>query len=136
MHSNPERSARDEEVWEWHKQALAAGQHRVISRTMSGELYSYAKDEIGFRRNGPGYGVSTLWGLSVVTIVMAVVGVFMIVVATGALSPDGKPAWGFLVLSVFAAGMVWWGVHCAMSEFKARKIREQRGVPTPSSAPL
>jgi hypothetical protein len=136
MYSNPERLARDEEVWQWHKQALAAGQHRVLSRTMSGELYSYAKDEIGFRRNGPGNGVSSLWGLIVVTTVMAAVGIITIVVAAGALSPGGKPAWGFLVLTVFAAGMVWWGVHCAMAEIKARKIREQRGVPTPSSAPL
>ena len=71
FNNNPERAARDEEMWQWHKQALAAGQRRVLSRTMSGELYSYAKDEIGFRRNGPGNGVSTLRGLIVVTVVMA-----------------------------------------------------------------
>lgn len=134
--SNPERSARDEEMWQWHRQALAAGQRRVLSRTMSGELYSYAKDEIGFRRNGPGNGVSTLWGLIVVTAVMAAFGIMTIVMASGVLSPGGKPAWGFLVLTVFAAAMVWWGLHCAISEIKAKKIREQRGVPTPSGAPL
>ncbi len=103
---------------------------------MSGELYSYAKDEIGFRRNGPGNGVSTLWGLIVVTAVMAAFGMMTIVMAVGIWSPDGEPAWGFLVLTLFAAAMVWWGLRCAMSEIKARKIREQRGVPTPSGAPL
>lgn len=51
-------------------------------------------------------------------------------------SPGGKPAWGFLFLTVFAAALVWWGVRCAASEIKARKIREQRGVPTPSGVPL
>lgn len=130
------RSHRDEETWQWHNQALAAGQRRVLSRTTSGELYSYAKDEIGFRRNGPGNGVSTLWGLVVVTSVMAAFGIMTIVMAAGVLSPDGEPAWGFLVLAGFAAAMVWWGFRCAISEISARKIREQRGVPTPGGAPL
>lgn len=136
FNNNPERAARDEEMWQWHKQALAAGQRRVLSRTMSGELYSYAKDEIGFRRNGPGNGVSTLRGLIVVTAVMAAFGILTAVMAVGVWSPDGEPAWGFLVLTLFAAAMVWWGVRCAISEIKAKKIREQRGVPTPSGAPL
>jgi hypothetical protein len=126
----------DEEVWQWHKQALAAGQRRVLSRTMTGELHSYAKDEIGFRRNGPGNGVSTLRGLLVVTAVMTAFGIMTTAMAAGAWSPDGKPAWGFLMLSAFAAAMVWWGLHCAVSEIKAKKIRKQRGLPTPSGAPL
>ncbi len=130
------RSRRDEEVWQWHKQALAAGQRRVLSRTMNGELHSYAKDEIGFRRNGPGNGVSTLRGLLVVTAVMTAFGIMTAAMAAGAWSPDGKPAWGFLVLTAFAAAMVWWGLHCAIAEIKAKKIRKQRGIPSPSGAPL
>ena len=136
MIDHAERSRRDEDTWQWHRQALAAGQRRVLSRTLSGELHSYAIDEIGFRRHGPGNGVSTLWGLVVVTSVMAVFGIMTIVMAAGVLSPDGRPAWGFLVLAAFAAGMTWWGIRCASAEIKARKIREQRGVPTPGGAPL
>ncbi len=41
------RSRRDEEMRQWHDQALAAGQQRVLARTTSGELHSYAKDELG-----------------------------------------------------------------------------------------
>ena len=136
MFAHRERSARDEEVWQGHRPALAAGQQRVLHRTMSGELHSYAKGEIGFRRNGPGNGVSTLWGLIAVTVVAALFGIMSIAMAAGALSPGGKPALGFLFLTVFTAALVWWGVRCAASEIKARAIRDQRGVPTPSGAPL
>ncbi|WP_460667968.1 hypothetical protein [Kocuria himachalensis] len=45
---DPERARRNDAVYAEHQQALAAGEKRVLRTTATGELHSYANDEIGF----------------------------------------------------------------------------------------
>ena len=45
----------DEQTRALHEQAVAAGEKRLLTRTMDGgRLHSYAADEIGFARAGSG----------------------------------------------------------------------------------
>ncbi len=65
-----ERERRNDDVVAAHKEALARGEKRVLRVTTTGELHSYADDEIGF---SPGRGqaqVSTWWGMGIVTAVI------------------------------------------------------------------
>ena len=50
---DPERERRNDAVHAEHKQALARGEKRVLRTTATGELHSYAGEEIGFT---PGAG--------------------------------------------------------------------------------
>lgn len=68
------RERRNDAVVTEHKEALARGEKRVLRVTTTGELHSYADDEIGF---SPGRGqaqVSTWWGMGILTAVLGVPG--------------------------------------------------------------
>lgn len=127
----------DEEVRAAHEHAVAAGEKRLLTRTMDrGRLHSYAADEIGFARAGSGPIVTTAVGMVILAAVFAAVTVFSVVLVAAPTSQGESPMWGALVLTVIGAAGVLYAVRLAVSEFKARRIRRERGLPEPSPRQL
>jgi hypothetical protein len=127
----------DEEIRARHERAVAAGEKRFLTRTMDhGRLHSYAADEIGFARAGSGPIVATASGMVLLAAVFAAVTVFSIFLVAAPTSRGESPLWGALVLTVIGASGVLYAVRLAVSEFKARRIRRERGLPEPSPRQL
>ncbi len=117
----------------WHNQAVAAGEKRTLSRTREGELHSYASDEIGFARAGSSAIASSASGMALLAGVLALFAVSTIFLVTAPVADGGQPLWGVLVLTAgCAAGAVYAG-RLAAAEFKAKRVRRERGIPEPSS---
>ena len=136
MQYDAEGRRRDDDMRERHEQAVAAGEKRVLSRTMEGRLYSYARDEIGFARAGSGPIVTSAVGmvvLGVVFVAFTVLSVFLVAAPT---AQGQDPLWGALFLTFgWHAGTIY-SVRLATAEFRAKRIRRERGIPEPSPRQL
>ncbi|MBO9703948.1 MAG: hypothetical protein J7474_00325 [Arthrobacter sp.] len=131
-----ERDRRDQATRAFHKEALARGEKRSLYRTKSGELYSYAQDEIGFGRIGLGPKVGTWVGMAVLALLMIglfFVSLYMLLVPRPQDDPSTwKPFWGALWLTALSLGGTWLTVRFTILELKARAVRRERGVPEPA----
>jgi hypothetical protein len=126
-----ERERRNDAVYADHKDALARGEKRVLRRTDTGELHSYAGDEIGF---SPGRGqaqVSTWWGMGIVTAVLGLLFVASWVILLMPLQKGEPPFWGALFLTALAGFGSWFTFGLAADEYRATRLRKERGVPKP-----
>lgn len=126
-----EREKRNDAVFAEHKAALARGEKRVLRKTESGELHSYADDEIGF---SPGRGqaqVRTWWGMGIVSSVLGLLLLGSCVMLLAPLTRGEGPLWGAL----FPIGLTGFGCYftlgLARDEYRAGKLRKERGVPKP-----
>jgi hypothetical protein len=129
-----ERERRNDAVVEEHKQALAWGEKRVLRRTAAGELHSYAAEEIGFT---PGRGqvqVITWWGMGIVTAVLWAGFVFSWVLFFAPVVKGEPPMWGALFLTAMGGLFGWYTFGMARDEYRATKLRKERGVPKPGSS--
>ncbi len=137
MPKNADDRRHDDEVRSRHEQAVAAGEKRLLTRTLDrGRLHSYAADEIGFARAGSGPIVTTAPGMVVLALVFAALTVFSLVLVAAPTSQGEGPLWGALVLTALGAAGVLYALRLAVSEFKARRIRRERGLPEPSPRQL
>lgn len=68
--------------------------------------------------------------------VFAAVTVFSIVLVAAPTSQGESPLWGALVLTGIGTAGVLYAVRLAVSEFKARRICRERGLPEPSPRQL
>ncbi len=128
-----ERERRNDAVVAAHKEALARGEKRVLRVTTTGELHSYADDEIGF---SPGRGqaqVSTWWGMGIVTAVIGLLFLASWVLLFLPLAKGEQPFWGALVLTALCGLGAWFTFGLARDEYRATKLRKERGVPKPGS---
>lgn len=128
-----ERERRNDAVVAEHKQALARGDKRVLRKTDTGELHSYPDDEIGF---SPGRGqaqVRTWWGMGIVSAVLGLLFLGSCIMWLAPLGDGGQPSWGAL----FPMGLAGFGViftfGLARDEYRAKKLRQERGAPKPGS---
>ena len=136
MQYDAEVRRRDDDMRERHEQAVAAGEKRVLSRTMEGRLYSYARDEIGFARAGSGPIVTSAVGmvvLGVVFVAFTVLSVFLVAAPT---AQGQDPLWGALFLTFGGLAGTIYAVRLATAEFRAKRIRRERGIPEPSPRQL
>ncbi|MCQ1945931.1 MULTISPECIES: hypothetical protein [unclassified Arthrobacter] len=122
----------DEEVFAEHRRLLARGEKRFLHRTEFGNLQSYASDELGFRPDGaPPSDHPTSWVRGVILLIMYAV--FILFFAGVGLFPSDD--W---ILRVLAAILVAVMLGCSFrlaaatrKEFRAAKVRKQRGLPRP-----
>lgn len=133
MSDHAERSRRDEETRQWHDQALAAGQQRVLARTTSGELHSYAKDEIGVVTASSHSQVRSAAGFLVMAVVFAAVAVFSILLVAGPTSRGQAPMWGALFLTAAGLGGALYAIRMAQVASRAKRRRAERGIPEPTA---
>lgn len=133
MFDHAARSRRDEETRQWHDQALAAGQQRVLARTTSGELHSYAKDEIGVVTASSHSQVRSAAGFLVMAVVFAAVAVFSILLVAGPTSRGQAPMWGALFLTAAGLGGALYAIRMAQVASRAKRRRAERGIPEPTA---
>lgn len=131
-----ERDLRDREMEAFHRAALSRGERRSLYRTMNGDLYSYAQDEIGIARTGSGPTVTSWWGMWILAVVFAGIAVFSVVLVFAPTGQGQDPLWGALFLTVLSLGGVAYAARLAMREFAAKRIRRERGIPEPSPRQL
>lgn len=126
-----ERERRNDAVYAEHKEALARGEKRVLRRTDTGDLHSYPGDEIGF---SPGRGqaqVRTWWGMAIVSAVIGLLFIGSCVMFLAPLVQGGQPSWGALFPMGLAAFGVVFTFGLARDEYRATKLRKERGAPKP-----
>jgi hypothetical protein len=130
---DPERDLRDDEVYAEHKEAVANGQKRVLRRTSTGELHSHAGDEIGFT---PGRGqaqVSSWWGMAILSAFGCLGFVASVAMLLSPLFQGDSPSWGALWGMGLAGFIAWYGFNLSRDEYKATRLRKQRGSPMPGT---
>ncbi|HKT57626.1 MAG TPA: hypothetical protein VJR25_12710 [Microbacterium sp.] len=129
------RPARDAGNMDDHRAAIARGEKRTLLRTTDGRLWSYAPDELGFRRDGF-MQVRTWWGVGIIALVMfagLVLSAYLFVqpgLADG--KPGWTPFWGALWLTAVALLLLVVSLRYMLRELRARRIRRERGVPEPA----
>lgn len=136
MQNDVEGRRRDDEIRQRHEQAVAAGEKRVLSRTMEGRLYSYARDEIGFARAGSGPIVTSAVGMLVLAVVFAAFTVLSVWLITAPTSQGQDPLWGALFLTLGGFAGVIYASRLAVAEIRAKRVRRKRGIPEPSPRQL
>ena len=131
MTNQASRWARDDETRARHEQAVAAGERRMLARTENGELHSYARDEIGFPREGSGPIASSstqMWILAGVFAVFVALSLLLVAAPTQQGEP---PFWGALFLTIGSLTGSLHAAHFARAEARAKRVRRARGVPEP-----
>lgn len=128
-----ERERRNDAVYAEHKEALARGEKRVLRTTATGELHSYAGDEIGF---SPGRGqaqVRTWWGMGILAVFMGLMFVGSWALLLMPMGYGEQPSWGGL-FSIALSGLGgWYMFGLARDEYRATKLRKERGAPKPGA---
>lgn len=137
MDNDAARRYEDEQTRARHNEAVAAGEKRLLTRSMDGgRLHSYAADEIGFARAGSGPIVTTAPGMLLLGLFFTAVTAFSIFLIAAPAANGQDPLWGALVLTIGGIAGLAYALRLALSEFRARKIRRERGVPDPSPRQL
>ncbi|WP_192903937.1 hypothetical protein [Nocardioides albidus] len=120
-----------------HLAAIARGEERVLRLTRTGELHSYAPDEIGLGEVTAGTQITSWWGLSLLATTFGALFVLSwVIVLTPAIRDGGPPTWGGLALTALSAGLGGWTLVLARRQYAARATRRRRGAPEPSDSPV
>lgn len=129
--TRPEIQAHDEGVRAEHENALARGEKRILYLTDTGMLHSYAKEEIG----GPPNSSKRWWSMLPALLFFLAATAFTIFVVVEPTFRGEEPWWralyGTAVTAPFIAGCFW----LLRIEYRAHKLRKQRGVPEPLRIP-
>ncbi|GAA1343015.1 hypothetical protein [Arthrobacter roseus] len=130
-----ERDKRDLATRDFHEERKAAGEKRVLSRGNDAELYSYTREEYGVLRAGPGPVITTLWGHMVFVglIFLGLIG-FIWGYASLYFRPIPTPPWGGWFFGVAILALLVYFARNLRTEWRARKLRKERGLPTPTDS--
>ncbi|MDQ0768255.1 hypothetical protein QF031_001004 [Pseudarthrobacter defluvii] len=129
-------SNRDDQVRAEHEKALERGEKRVLFHTVNGDLYSYAKDELGVVSASSHPQVRSAFGFLVLAVVFAAVAVVSIWLVAGPTSRGQGPLWDALFLTVLGVAGVLYAVRMAKVSSRAKRLRAERGIPEPSARQL
>lgn len=121
----------DECVSRWHDQAVAAGDERILARTMDGDLYSYRADEITLYRQGNSSAVAPIWFMTTFSVMW--VGIALAVTVMAVVSSGGDGQWARMVLPVIVGLFAWLHVVWARQDWHADSRRQERGIPEPKA---
>ncbi|GAA1343011.1 hypothetical protein [Arthrobacter roseus] len=132
-----ERDKRDIATRDFHDARVAAGDGRILARGNDAELYSYAMEEYGVLRAGPGPVMTTLWGHMVYTglIFLGLIG-YIWMYASLYVRPIPTPPWGGWLLAAAILAVLLYAARNLKIEWHADKIRKERGLPTPTDSPI
>ncbi|QDZ16101.1 hypothetical protein [Humibacter ginsenosidimutans] len=121
---------------EEHAAALARSEKRTLLRTRDGGMYSYRKDELGFRRSSNPYYVRTWWGVGVIAVIeLAGVALGIYLFVSPGLHDEAAgwtPFWGALWLIAIGGLLLAVSVTLMVRELRARRRRRERGAPEPA----
>lgn len=120
----------DAAVFAEHRAALERGEEHALRRTVTGELHSYAKDEHVAPGNDP-YNLRSLWVGILIAAVYLGFAILSAALFAGQLVRGEPLNW---LLPAVAVIFIIFGrpafVFCR-DEFKASKVRKERGIPKP-----
>lgn len=128
--TNAHEAEIDEGVKRWHNRAVAAGEERILARTLDGDLYSYRWDEITLGGKNVAI-VESMWFMTTFAGVMAAITLVSLVGCVSFSAADGQ--WGRLVLPAMSGLFAWLLFLWARQDWDARALREERGVPEPKA---
>lgn len=109
---------------------------RTLHRTVTGELYSYSREELGIVTASSHAQVRSAVGFLVLAAVFAAVAVFSIFLVAGPTTKGQGPMWSALFLTVMGVGGVLYAVRMAKVASRAKRLRRERGIPEPSARQL
>ena len=126
------RQKRNMAMKAWHDAAVAAGREQRLVRTETGQLHSYALDELGLKPATTGNQLTSWWGMAILgTFSASFAGVLAYLGLSGSAPEAGS--WVATALSVLFFGLSWLCFHYAAADYRARQRRRERGVPEPAS---
>lgn len=126
----------EDQVRDFHKQALERGEKRVLFRTVDGTLHSYAKDELGVVTASSHAQVRSAGGFLVMAVFLAAVAVFSVLLIAGPTSRGEDPLWSALFLTVAGVAGVVYALRMAKVASRAKRLRAERGIPEPTARQL
>lgn len=129
-----EREQRDARTRAAHDEYVArTGEKRILMRAVNGELVSYSPEEYGVGRLGLGPRINTRWGhLVYVLAIAAIIAVFVYLPLQKLLVEGNAELMGFLVVPALLALLEVFAVRNLLREWRAHKLREERGLPRPA----
>ena len=131
MAKDPLRALRDEQARARHRELAAHDGHRVLARGKDGELHSYTLDEYGSSTHGLESQVRSVWGMTILSIVMVVGTVTCAVAFVVSFSSPEGPVWLGLLGTVVVGAFTWIGGQATLREARAKALRRKRGLPDP-----
>lgn len=116
-----------------HGATAAKDGERIVHPTVTGELHSYSREELGVVTASSHPQVRSAGGFLVMAVFFAAAAVFSIMIFASPTTRGQDPFWGALVLTVAAIGGVVYAARLAAIASKAGRLRAERGIPEPTA---
>lgn len=113
---------------------MAAGgnEKRILHPTVTGELHSYSREELGIVTASSHAQVRSAVGFLIMAVFLAAVAVFSVFLVAGPTTRGGDPMWSALFLTAAGVGGAVYALRMAKVASRAKRLREERGIPEPS----
>ncbi|MCU1516612.1 MAG: hypothetical protein JWQ75_1333 [Pseudarthrobacter sp.] len=119
-----------------HEMRTAKNAERILHPTVTGELHSYSREELGIVTASSHAQVRSAIGFLVMAVFLAAVAVFSILLVAGPTSRGQDPMWSALFLTVLGVAGAVYAVRMAKVASRAKRLRTERGLPEPSARQL
>lgn len=127
-----EKARRDAATTDAHQQLIkSTGQKRVLVRASDGELFSYSKEEYGVAKSGHGPTLHTVWGYLIAVVALLALTVMSFLILGQAIQVDPSAIFGAGFLVLLALTLLFYFTRNLVIEWRARKLRKERGLPRP-----
>jgi hypothetical protein len=119
-----------------HEVRAAKNNERILHPTVTGELHSYSREELGIITASSHAQVRSATGFLVMAVFLAAVAAFSILLVAGPASRGQDPMWSALFLTVLGSAGAVYAVRMARIASRAKRLRAERGLPEPSARQL
>jgi hypothetical protein len=116
--------------------SLAKNDKRILHRAVTGELHSYSREKLGIVTASSHAQVRSAVGFLVLTVFLAAVSVFSILLVAGPTTKGQDPMWSGLFLTVLGVAGAVYSLRMAKVASRAKRRRAERGIPEPSARQL
>ncbi|MHC6592222.1 hypothetical protein [Arthrobacter sp. C152] len=115
-----------------HGVPTGENEERILHRTVTGELHSYSREELGVVTASSHAQVRSAVGFLVLAVFFAAVSVFSVLLLAAPTSRGQSPMWSALFLTVMGVAGVLYAVRMAKVASRAKRLRAERGIPEPT----
>ena len=116
-----------------HEAAAGGNEKRILHPTVTGELHSYSREELGIVTASSHAQVRSAVGFLIMAVFLAAVAVFSVFLVAGPATRGGDPMWSALFLTAAGVGGAVYAFRMAKVASRAKRLREERGIPEPSA---
>ena len=106
---------------------------RILHRTVTGELFSYSREELGVVTASSHAQARTAVGFLVMAVFFAAVAAFSILLVAGPATRGQDPLWSALFLTAAGVAGFLYALRMAKVASRAKRLRAERGIPEPSA---